>query len=99
MIDGQIHADGNVDVFTFEMAESATVTIELKARSLGSGLDGIFSLYDERGSIIATNDDYEKSADPKLQVALTKGRYLLALQDAHDHGGAAHPYRIILGVK
>ena len=96
VVDGQIHADGNVDVFTFEIEKAATVTIELKAQSLGSGLDGILSLYDERGSIIASNDDNEKSADPKLEVTLIKGRYLLALQDAHDRGGAAHPYRLIL---
>jgi hypothetical protein len=96
IVDGQIHADGNVDVFTFEVDKPTAVTIELKARSLGSGLDGILSLYDERGSIIANNDDHENSADSKIEISLTKGRYLVALQDAHDHGGTAHPYRLIV---
>jgi len=98
VIDGQIHADGNVDVFTFEIEKSATVTVELLARSLGSGLDGILSLYDANGTMIANNDDSGDSTDSRLDVELIPGRYFIALQDAHDHGGTAHPYRLVLRV-
>lgn len=34
--------------------------------------------------------------DSRLLVNLQPGRYLITLQDAHDRGGPAHPYRLTL---
>jgi hypothetical protein len=93
-IDGLIHADGNVDVFAFDLDQPNQVTVEVNARKLGSGLDGILTLYDSRYNILADNDDHADSPDPYLTATLKAGRYFVVLQDAHDHGGPAHPYRL-----
>jgi Bacterial pre-peptidase C-terminal domain len=94
IVDGQIHADGNVDVFAFELTEKASLRVEVQAQQLGSGLDSILTLYHATGAIIASNDDQAQTTDSKLESTLEPGRYFICLQDAHDRGGAAHPYRL-----
>lgn len=109
-IDGQIGADRDVDVYGVTLEAGQTLTIELVARRRGSGLDGFLTVYDERGRTIASNDDapaaasgaapdvaVNATADSRLTFAAPKsGRYLIVLQDAFDHGGPAHPYRLIV---
>lgn len=96
IIDGQIHNDGNVDVFAVDLARSTHMKVELQSRRWGSGMDSILTLYDQSGTIIAVNDDHGDSADSLVNVTVAPGRYFIAIQDAHDHGGAAHPYRLIV---
>ena len=96
IIDGQIHGDGNVDVFAFELTEKTNLSVEVQAQQLGSGLDSILTLYHAAGSIVASNDDSDKTTDSKLEAPLEPGRYFVCLQDAHDRGGAAHPYRLVV---
>ncbi len=96
IVDGQIHADRNVDLFSFELAVERKVTIEVIARRQGSGLDSLLTLFDSRKEIIATNDDAELT-DSRLEVVLAAGKYFIVVQDAQDHGGSAHPYRLVLG--
>jgi hypothetical protein len=96
IIDGQIHGDRNVDVFSFKVAKSTKVVIEVFARRHGSGLDSLLTLYDARGSIIAVNDDQKDTTDSRLEQTVPPGRYFIGLQDAHDHGGPTHPYRLIV---
>ena len=46
------------------------------------------------GSVAATTEFPQR--DACVQVHLAAGRYLVTLQDAHDRGGPAHPYRLTL---
>jgi hypothetical protein len=96
IIDGQLHGDRNVDVFSFKVTTSTKVVIEVFARRHGSGLDSILTLYDARGSIIAVNDDHAETTDSRIEQTIPTGRYFISLQDAHDHGGPTHPYRLIV---
>lgn len=96
IIDGQIHADRNVDIYSFELAEERRVTVEVIARRQGSGLDSLLTLFDFRKEIIATSDDVEMT-DSRIEVVLPAARYFLVVQDAQDHGGPASPYRLIVG--
>ena len=96
IVDGQIHGDGNVDVFAFELTEKTNLSVEVQAQPLGSGLDSILTLYHAAGSIIASNDDQAHTTDSRLEATLEPGRYFVCLQDAHDRGGAAHPYRLVV---
>lgn len=96
-IDGQIHGDRNVDVFALEVEAGRRLRAELTARRRGSALDGILTLYDAAGNIVASSDDAQQ-ADPRLEASIAEsGRYFLALQDAHDQGGPAHAYRLTVG--
>jgi hypothetical protein len=96
IVDGQIHGDGNVDVFSFELTEKTNLGLEVQAQQLGSGLDSLLTLYNASGSLIASSDDQSSTSDSKLESLLEPGRYFACLQDAHDRGGAAHPYRLIV---
>ncbi|QDU94976.1 hypothetical protein [Lignipirellula cremea] len=95
IVEGQIHADRNVDVFTFSIEKQGTFQAEVLAARRGSALDGALVLYTERGDIVARSDD-ALAADPRLAVELSPGRYFLSLSDALDRGGPAHPYRLTL---
>ncbi|HTN75855.1 MAG TPA: PPC domain-containing protein [Pirellulaceae bacterium] len=96
IIAGQIHGDRNVDVFVFEGQAGQKIVCELLAARRGSNLDGLLSLYNERNVMLATNDDLSaETNDARLEVTLpAAGKYFLVLQDAHDLGGQAHPYRL-----
>ena len=95
-VDGQIHGDKNVDVFSFDIADPQSVTIEVLARRHGSGMDSLLTLFDHRGNTVAMNDDHEGTTDSRITAELVAGKYFISLQDAHDHGGPAHPYRLVI---
>ncbi len=96
IVDGQIHADRNVDTYSFLLTEERRVTIEVIARRQGSGLDSLLTLFDSKKEIIATSDDAELT-DSRIEVVLPAGKYFLVVQDAQDHGGSASPYRLAVG--
>lgn len=96
-VDGQIHGDGNVDVFSLSGAAGQRLVAEIFAARHGSALDSILTLYDESGRILAVSDDQSGTTDSRLEITLpAAGRYFLGLQDAHDRGGPAHPYRLVV---
>jgi hypothetical protein len=94
VIDGQIHADRNVDVFMFELDAQQTLAVEVQAARRGSGLDSLLTLFDQDGNIVGVSDDHAETTDSRLSVTLPSGSYYLSLQDAHDRGGPAQPYRL-----
>jgi len=51
--------------------------------------------------VVAVNDDAHDTKgtkDSKITSVLPAGKYFISLQDAHDRGGPAHPYRLTLTV-
>ncbi|MFM7038393.1 MAG: DVUA0089 family protein [Planctomycetaceae bacterium] len=93
-ISGSIHADGNVDVFAFELTLPTRLQISVEAAALGSGLDPMLTLLTQDGAILLSNDDSHEGRDARITTELPAGKFLIVLQDAHDRGGPAHPYRI-----
>ena len=97
IINGTIHADRNVDVFAIDAQANQKLHCEVIAARRGSNLDAILSLYNEQGVLQATNDDVADSTDAQFDFVVPRaGKYFLVLQDAHDLGGQAHPYRLIV---
>jgi hypothetical protein len=94
LVDGVIAAPQDVDVFRFEGKAGQKVIAEVLAARHGSPLDGLLTLVDGRGAILASNDDAE-GADPKIEFTLPRdGVYYLSLIDAHDQGGPSFVYRL-----
>ena len=93
---GSIHADANVDVFAFELTQPARLRISVEAAVLGSGLDPMLTLLTQDGAILMSNDDSDEGRDAQVTAELPAGKFLLVLQDAHDRGGPAHPYKITI---
>ncbi len=95
-IRGGINADQDVDTFQFAGHAGQKVRASVLAARAGSLLDGVLTLYDERGHILSSNDDAE-GRDPVLAATLpADGKYFLVLIDAHDRGSEFHRYELAL---
>jgi hypothetical protein len=99
-VQGSIQSANDVDVFRFAGKAGQKILFEVVAARYGSSLDAILTLYDERGHILATNDDTDAGADAKLQVKLPgDGTYFISLIDAHDKGGPTHVYQLVVSAE
>ena len=93
LVRGAIQQQRDVDAFQISVAAGQTIVAEVQAARHGSVLDGMLALYDERGQLVANADDSKEGRDPELQFTAAKaGELRLVLMDAHDRGGATHPY-------
>jgi hypothetical protein len=81
-------------VFAFELAHPLELQVTVEAAALGSGLDPVLTLWTAEGAILKSSDDESGARDAALSAMLPAGKYLITLQDAHDRGGPAHPYRL-----
>jgi hypothetical protein len=96
IVEGGVRQAQDVDVFRFEGKKGEQLVFEVQANRFGSPLDGILTLYDDAGRVLAGADDSAGSLDPILRVSLPhSGGYFLSLIDAHDQGGEFFVYRLI----
>ncbi len=96
-VEARFERERDVDVYRFSAPAGATFHAETIAAARNSAADTILSIYSTAGELLAVNDDSENSSDSRLQVSLpTGGEYLVVVQEAHDLGGGAHPYRLLL---
>jgi hypothetical protein len=92
-VQGYIGEAKDVDVFKLKCKAGQTLVAQVQAARLGSTLDSILTLYDERGHQLAASDDSETDSDSLLRMKIPKdGNYLLSLIDAHDKGGPTYVY-------
>jgi hypothetical protein len=99
-VDGVIGQAQDVDVFRFEGKEGQAVMLEVFSARYGSPLDSFLTLYDAEGQTLASNDDYNGSADSRIEATLPKtGPYYVSLIDANDQGGPAYVYRLSIRTK
>lgn len=92
-IDGAVSAPKDVDVFRIAGKSGERWVFEVIAHRHGSALDPTLTFYAEGGRQLAVQDDGASSRDPLLRVTLpADGPYYVSLIDAHDQGGATHPY-------
>ena len=99
-LQGAIQEPKDVDVFSFRAKGNQKIVAEIFAARFGSPLDSLLTLYDERGLILATNDDSDSSADSILRAELpAEGKYFLSLIDAHDRGSVAHVYQLMVSLE
>ena len=57
VVNGRIHAAGDVDVFAVKGRAGEQIVAEVTARRLGSPLDSVVEIVDAAGARIARNDD------------------------------------------
>lgn len=95
---GSVQSPGDVDVFRITGRSGQTLLAEVTASRRHSLLDSLLTLYDERGNVLAENDDGADSSDSLLRFTLpSDGVYFLCLTDANDRGNAGFSY--LLSVK
>ncbi len=89
----EINPDGENDFFMFRLDSHYQVTIDVAAERIGSKLDAILILWDERGRDIAYNDDYH-GLDPFLSLPLGPGIYYIQVGPHGGHGAGPYELRV-----
>ena len=100
VVRGGLEKPGEVDVFRIEAATGQVLHAEINASRIGSTLDAILTLYDARGSILASNDD-AFGRDPALtHTVAAAGPVFVAVTYANEKAARTHGYllRITAGV-
>ena len=80
VVNGQLKESGDVDIFGVKLAAGETISVMVVANNLlGSPMDGIVQVANERGFVVAQNDD-ERNIDPQLvYTAPHDGTYQIRL--------------------
>ena len=109
-LNGKIDKSGDVDRFSFEIAEPQLLVFEVEARKLSSNLDALLTLYGpgkpmeeaseemawdgEKEQVLMVNDD-ASSADARIDWNFAEaGKYSIAIRDLNNQGGETYPYRL-----
>jgi len=95
---GTIHPKGDADLFSFEATRGTTLVLDLAANRLGSKLDGLLTLLDPAGHVIASSNDFDGTPDPFIAAVVpADGVYSARVTDlALDHS-EDHFYRLSVG--
>lgn len=107
VIDGRIDIPEDVDCYMFEAEKGDEIVADVTARSLGLPLDATLELLDEKGTIIASNDDRAYSdgpnfglethhADPYIMHEIPKsGKYFVRIYSTlGNRGGPEYSYAL-----
>jgi hypothetical protein len=80
VINGQLGATGDVDVFSVALQKGQTLLASLEAHeTLGSPFDGVLQIVAPRGNVVAFNHD-QRGLDPQIAfVAPVNGTYFVRL--------------------
>ena len=106
IINGVINQPGEEHWFSVDGKKGQNMTIEIMAHRLGSLLDADLTLFDDKGKIVAQNDDFKDEsegmetfhADPRILYKFSKDDHLLLrLRDVEGHGGKEFGYRLWSG--
>ena len=91
---GIIEKPGNVDYFRFKAKKGQQLDIRVFARVLRSPLDSVLTLYNDKGGVIATNDD-SGGPDSYLHFNVpADAEYGIGITDQLRQGGVDYVYRI-----
>ena len=103
IVNGRIEKPGDIDTFKFTGKAGDELVAEVYARRLQSPLDSLLRLTNEKGRLLAFNDDFEDKAsglethhaDSYLSARLPEdGVYIMEISDTQNKGGDAYAYRL-----
>ncbi len=100
-INGRIERKGDMDQFAFTAGAGEKLVFEVKAEELGSPLDTHLTLYNDKGSELANNDDADPNnrlnRDARLEFSFKEaGDYSLVIRDLSRLGGPDYGYRLTI---
>jgi Bacterial pre-peptidase C-terminal domain len=100
-INGRIERKGDIDQFVFTAGAGEQLVFEVKAEELGSPLDTHLTLYNDKKSEMASNDDADSNnrlnRDARLEFTFKEaGDYSVAIRDLSRLGGPDYGYRLTI---
>jgi len=112
VFNGRIDPPGDEDRFVIVTEPGQRLHIEVQAASLGSALDGVLEVRDDKGGVIVTADDTVVPGpgrpnnqaqsislpDPSTDLTVPGGvkQLTLTLKDLTGRGGVGYPYRLVV---
>jgi hypothetical protein len=99
MANGRIDKPGDIDSWSFVAKKGEAFAFELRATQLGSALQGVLSVCDDKGKELARAEGTATQADPVLRFAApADGTYCVRVADRFPtRGGPEFAYRLRLG--
>ncbi len=95
-INGRISGERDLDYFVFPAKAGDVIHCEVCAGRLGSRLDPVVTIYDDRGDRVSVQET-QLGIDPMLTFqAARDGDYRVLLANVSLHGGPEYVYRITL---
>src|SRR5947209_2436833 len=92
---GVIDKPGDIDFFRFAAKKGQVFDVHCYARRLGSPLDPVLYVYNDKGGALTGNDDMPGSPDSYVRFAVpADGDYLLSVTDHLKKGGPTYAYRV-----
>ena len=98
-INGRIE-DGKADRYSFTLDKEhlGAYTFDVFADRVGSPLQGVLTLRNEKGQSLVSNTGGRRSDDPRVDYTFSQpGTYTLEIADDSGKGSPAHVYRISAG--
>lgn len=93
---GRIDRPGEADAWPFELVKGERWKFDVRAARLDSQLDGVLTIVDSQGKVLAQADDVGGQTDPYLEFAPpADGRYVVRVADRFaGRGGPRFAYRL-----
>ncbi|WP_395748756.1 PPC domain-containing protein [Prosthecobacter sp.] len=98
-LNGIIEKPGDIDFFKVPLKKGMTLEVQAFAQSIGSPLDSVVNIYNEKGGSLSGNDDGggRRRLDSKFKVAIpADGDYFVRVTDHLERGGPNYVYRLEL---
>src|SRR5262249_44586168 len=97
-INGRIGAPRDLDHFVFAAKKGQALRFEVKARRFGtprrSSLDSVLDVMDQKGAVLATNDDTFGKDAALVFAPPADGDYVLRVRDLNSKGGPTAVYHV-----
>lgn len=96
-LNGIIEKPGDIDYFKLPLKKGQRVDIQTFAQSIGSPLDTVVNIYNEKGGSLGGNDDGggRRRLDSKFTVNIpADGTYFVRVTDHLERGGPTFVYRM-----
>ncbi|HYF36075.1 MAG TPA: PPC domain-containing protein, partial [Prosthecobacter sp.] len=96
-LNGVIEAPGDIDFFKVPLKKGQQVVLQVFAQSLGSPLDSVVGVFNEKGGSLGGNDDGggRRRLDSKQTINVpADGNYFVRVTDHLERGGPNFVYRI-----
>ncbi|MEM9412498.1 MAG: PPC domain-containing protein, partial [Planctomycetota bacterium] len=91
---GVIGQPRDTDYFKFSCKKGQVLDVECFARRIGSGLDPIIFIFNEKGRRVANDDDSRRPDSYLRFTAPTDGHYFVSVKDHLQRGQVDFAYRI-----
>jgi len=107
VVNGRINYVGDEDIFEINMQSNKWYNFDVNARTLGSPLDAKLVLYNNKGRVLAKNDDQEDLycgmaihfADSHISYHSPRNqKAFIAIGDTQGKGGEEYTYRLLSSV-